>query len=194
MRPGHRSHAPRPGRTPRVLCWRRAPSPPGSVRSRSAQTATLDSHREIHLTSILFSLNLDTDKGGHVPDNHVVEASSLESGHQSVAQSDQGFRFLGCREVVEVTCRPVDESADDQGPSTRKSEPGRLRKVLDDFSDSDLQGRQQETLIPRWSSSQSAHARRTCRGITSSSHRSINSSTSMNLRTSSSVPSRRTCS
>jgi hypothetical protein len=80
-------------------------------------------------------------------------------------------------------------SLEDQGGPSGQGEPLRLAQLRHETGQAALELAQHASCRPRCSDGQDAQATRTCSGRTSSSQSAISLSTSMNRRTSSSVPS-----
>lgn len=97
-------------------------------------------------------------------------------------------------EEVEIVSLAIDRAADNQRAAASERESLGFGKIGENEGDALLQRAQHVRLMPRWRRNQSDQATRTRAGTTIVSHSFSSTSTSMNWRTSSSVPSRRTCS
>lgn len=97
-------------------------------------------------------------------------------------------------EEVEISRLPNDVPTYDQGGPTSQRESLGFRELSDAQGDLPLEVAQHARSMLRCLRNHAAHALRTGAGRTSSLQRSRSSSTSMKTRTSSFVPSRRTCS
>jgi hypothetical protein len=97
-------------------------------------------------------------------------------------------------EEVKITGLADDDAGQHKRCAASKRELFGLGEFGHDASNAPLQLTQHGNVTPRRVRSQSAHARRTCRGSTRSFHIETTSSTSTKRRTSSSVPSVITCS
>lgn len=88
----------------------------------------------------------------------MIKRCTIESSLQRVAQRAQRLLLSRDREVVEVTCLPIDETPHQQTAGSGKGEPPGVRKPADDLCDTFLKGRQQDNETPRLRLSHSAHA------------------------------------
>jgi len=79
----------------------------------------------------------------------VIERCTIESSLQRVAQRAQRLLLPRDREVVEVTCLPIDETPHQQPAGSGESEAAGLGKPTDELCDTLLKGRQQDSETPR---------------------------------------------
>ncbi len=87
----------------------------------------------------------------------MIKPRTIEGSLQRVAQRVSASSSRD-REVVEVTCLPIDETLRQQTAGSGESEPPGLRQPADHLCDTLLKRRQQDNETPRLRFSQSARA------------------------------------